>query len=170
MEPFLALDLVHVLAALVWLSGGAVLALILLTAHRDRSARQRALPEIALIGRRVLQPAAAITLATGLLLAAGPTGVASEAWLILGAALVLLSLAAHPVLLAPALAQAEDSPEAAVRALGLAGLDLAAQAAVVVLIVLRPGWTEAFILAGLAACLALAVALLRSLGDTAQPV
>lgn len=168
MSLFLALNLVHFLSALVWVSGGAVLALILLVAGRDPDAGRRAATEAGVIGRRVLRPASVAALATGLLLAA-PTGDLGEAWLLLAAALVLGTLVARPLRLEPAFAgAAEGAPDAVARALGLARLDLLAQAAVGLLMVLRPGWTEASILAGLLACLLLAAALLRSLGET-QP-
>jgi hypothetical protein len=163
----LYLDLAHAVAAIVWLTGGAVLALIILVAGRDPGASLRAVGEAEVIGRRVLAPAASATLATGLLLA-GPAGLEAEAWVVLGAVLVLGSLVARPLVLAPAFARAagQGTAIASGRALGLALLDLTAQAAVVGLMVLRPGWTEAAILLGLLACLLLAVALLRSLGES----
>lgn len=167
MDLLLALDLAHALSALVWLAGGAVLALILLAARRDPAAALRAVAEARLIGRRVLRPASAATLATGLLLAA-PRADLGEAWLLLAAALVALSLAARPLRLEPAFAEAaaRGTPAATARALRLARLDLLAQAAVGLLLLLHPGWTEAAILAGLLACLLLAAALLRSFGET----
>jgi uncharacterized membrane protein len=162
----LYLDLAHALAAIVWLAGGAVLALILLAARTPDTAR-RAAAEAELIGRRVLAPASAMTLVTGLLLAM-PAGLGGEAWVVLGSLFVVGSLAARTVLLAPAFADAtsKGSRAATGRALGLALLDLGAQGATLALMFLRPGWTEAAILAGLVACLLLAVALLRSLGES----
>lgn len=166
----LFLDLAHAAAALVWLAGAAVLALILVVAGRDPGASRRAAAEAEVIGRRVLAPASALTLVTGLLLV-GPAGLGAEAWVVLGSVLVLGSLVARPLLLAPAFARAAEqgTGDAAGRALGLARLDLAAQAAVAGLMMLRPGWTEAAILAGLVLCLLLAAALLRSLDDLVLP-
>ena len=70
MDLFLLLDLLHALSAIAWLAGGAVLALILLTAARDDASARRAVPEADLIGRRVLRPAGLAALMTGLALAA----------------------------------------------------------------------------------------------------
>lgn len=167
MDLFLALDLAHALTALVWLAGGVVLALILLAAGRDPAAGLRAVAEAGVIGRRVLGPASAATLGTGLLLAA-PTGNLGEAWLLIATALVLATIIARPLGLEPALdeAAAKATPAATTRALVLAQLDLFAQATVGLLMLLQPGWTEAAILAGLLACLVLAAALLHSLGET----
>ena len=169
MDLLLALNLVHALGAIAWLAGGAVLALILLFAGGRPDAALRAVPEAALIGSRVLRPTGAVTLATGILLAT-QAGLAFVPWVILASALVAGSLLAHPLLLAPALAEAEatGAPAAIRRALDRARLDLLPQVAVLALMVLRPGWFEAAILAGLAACLLLALALLRSLGEASQ--
>jgi hypothetical protein len=84
----LFLDLAHAAAALVWLAGAAVLALILVVAGRDPGASRRAAAEAEVIGRRVLAPASALTLVTGLLLV-GPAGLGAEAWVVLGSVLVL---------------------------------------------------------------------------------
>jgi hypothetical protein len=167
MDLFLSLNLLHALSALIWVAGGAVLALILLVAGRDPAAGLRAAAEAGVIGRRVLRPASTATLASGLLLAV-PAGALGEAWLLLAAAMVLGSLVARPLRLEPAFAEAaaQATPTATARALGLARLDLLAQAAVGLLMILQPGWTEAAILAGLLACLVLAAALLHSLGET----
>lgn len=162
MDLFLLLDLFHALSAIAWLAGGAVLALILLSAARDDAATRRAVPEADLIGRRVLRPAGLAALLSGLALAA-VAGLALQAWVILSAALLLGTLAARPLLLAPAFAHAARHPNAAPQALALVRWDLAAQLATLALMIARPGWTGAAILAGLATCIALALALLRSL-------
>lgn len=161
MDLFLLLDLFHALSAIVWLSGVTVLALILLTAARDEAASRRAVPEAELIGRRVLRPAGLATLLTGLALAV-IAGLATYAWVLLSAAILLASLAARPLLLTPAFARAAQHPDTAPHALALIRWDLAAQLATLALMVARPGWTGAAILAGLATCIALALALLRS--------
>jgi hypothetical protein len=137
-----------------------------LAAGRDDAAALRAVAEAELIGRRVLRPAAVLTLLSGLVLAVH-AGLAFEAWVWLSAALLLGSVAARPLVLAPALAAAASRKEAAAahRALGLVLRDLGAQAGVLVLMVAKPGWTGAAVLLGLGVCLALAVALLRSLSD-----
>ena len=162
MDLFLLLDLLHALSAIAWLAGGAVLALILLTAARDDASARRAVPEADLIGRRVLRPAGLAALMTGLALAA-IAGLALQAWVILSAALIIGSLAARPLILAPAFARAARYPDAVPQALALVRWDLAAQLATLALMIARPGWTGAAILAGLATCIALALALLRSL-------
>lgn len=169
MDLSLALALVHTLSATAWVAGGAVLALILFVGRRPDTAF-RAAPEAALIGRRVLRPPGAVTLATGIVLAA-QAGLALAPWVIPASVLVAGSLLARPLLLAPAFAQAQatGAPADVLRALDRARLDLLAQATVLGLVVLRPGWSEAAILAGLLACLLLAVALLRSLGEASQP-
>ena len=83
--------------------------------------------------------------------------------MILSAALIIGSLAARPLILAPAFARAARYPDAVPQALALVRWDLAAQLATLALMIARPGWTGAAILAGLATCIALALALLRSL-------
>lgn len=166
MDLSLALGLAHSAAALAWTAGGLVLALILLAARRDPEAARRALPEARLIGRRVLGPLGLATILTGAPLAA-LLGLGAEAWVLLGAALVLAGLAARRLWIEPALALAEAGRAPVGRALRLAALEPAAVAAAVALMALRPGWGEAAILAGLLACLALALALARSLDDGA---
>jgi hypothetical protein len=166
MDLLLSLELGHAVASIVWLAGGAVLALILLAAGRDDAAALRAVAEAELIGRRVLRPAAVLTILSGLALVA-LAGLALEAWVWLSTALLLGALAARHLLVAPALAAARSrqDPAEAHRALALVLRDLSAQVGVLALMVAKPGWTGAAILLGLGTCLALAVALLRSLGE-----
>lgn len=166
MDLLLALSLAHALSALLWAGAAAVLAVVLLAAAGAPDAAPRAEAGAASVGRRALRPAALATLATGLALAL-PAGPALAPWAVLAAAVVLASLAARPLLLAPAFDRAPSGQEAeaAPRALRLALLDLLAQGAALALMALRPGWAETAILAGLLACLLLALALLRSLGD-----
>jgi hypothetical protein len=169
MDLILSLELGHAVASIVWLAGGAVLALILLAAGRDDAAALRAVGEAELIERRVLCPAAILTLLSGLVLA-GAAGAAFEAWVWLSTALLLGALVARRLVVAPALAGARQDAEAAHRALGLVLRDLGAQVGVLALMVVKPGWTGAAVLLGLGVCIALAVALLRSLSESdAQP-
>ena len=163
MDLSLAVQLVHALSALVWVAGAAVLALILLASRGDAAAELRAVPEATLVGGRVLLPMGLLALLSGAELA-GAAGQGLEAWVVLGAGLILASHAARLSLLAPATARAlaAHAPEPARRALRLSAMDLGAQAALMLLLALKPGWSEAAILVGLLACLFLALALVRS--------
>jgi hypothetical protein len=169
MDVFLVLGLLHVVGGVAWAASLLVVALILLAARRDDAAALRALPEVALLSRRVLRPAILVTLLTGLALAAA-AGLLAEAWVVLSTALALAALAAGALVVVPGCEQAAGMPRGAAlfrgrRALGQAGHSLAAQAAAIALQVLTPGWGGAAILGGLVACLALAAALLRETGS-----
>ena len=166
MDLSLLLQLLHALSAIVWVAGAAVLALILMASRGDDAATLRAVPEVALVGGRVLLPMGLLALLSGTALAA-QADLGLEAWVVLGSGLLLASHAARLHLLAPATARAlsAQSPEPARRALRLSALDLGAQAALLLLLVVKPGWSEAAILVGLVACLVLAVALSRNLAE-----
>ncbi|EYD74808.1 hypothetical protein Rumeso_03620 [Rubellimicrobium mesophilum DSM 19309] len=163
MTFLLALALLHIIGAIVWAASAAVLGLILAAARRDDDAAMRALPETAALSRRVLRPAILVTTLSGLVLALAG-GLLTEAWLILSTLLAAAALAADAMVIGPECRQAQEMPRGAAlvrgrHALGLAGISLGAQAGAMALTVLAPGWSGAAILAGLVACLVLAVAL-----------
>ncbi len=169
MDVLLALGLAHSVIAIAWTAASLVLGLVLLVACRDRDAQARAVAEASLLGRRALRP-----LGMGTLLTGGPfaalMGFASEAWVILGAVLVLGAALLRCAITEPAIADAQAGRSAPARALRLAAIDPLAALGTLLLMVLRPGWGEAAILAGLLACLLLTVALLRSLSEaTSRP-
>lgn len=167
MDLSLALSLAHVVSVLAWAAGALVLALILLAARSDAEARGRAATESGVIGAGVLRPASLVATLTALALVA-PTGLAVPAGTLLGALLVAATLAARPVLLAPAFARAARTPATAPEALRRTALDLAAQVSALALLVLRPGWSETAILIGLTACAALSVLMFRQLGEPVE--
>jgi hypothetical protein len=173
MDLFLALGLIHVVGGLVWAAAVLVLALILLAARRDDAALLRALPEVAGIDRRVLRPAILATVLSGVALAwAG--GLLSEAWVVLSTALGAAALALGARAVAPSCLRALEMPGQARlvqgrRALRLAGFGLTVQSAAIGLLIAAPDWAGAAILGGLAACLALAAALIRETAGDARP-
>ena len=168
MTIVLALALLHVVGALVWAAGVAILALILVAARRDEDAALRALPEASELSRRVLRPAILVTALSGLALAV-QGGLFAEAWVILSTTLAVAALVAEETVIGPECRRAAGMPRGAAllrgrRALGLAGFSLGGQAGAIALMVLTPSWSGAAILAGLAACLVMATALVREAG------
>jgi len=160
-----ALALLHVVSALVWAAAVVILALILTVARRDDDATLRALPETAELSRRVLRPSILVTTLSGLVLAVHG-GLATEAWVVLSTLLGLAALAANALVIGPECRRAQEMPRGAAllrgrHALRLAGLSLGGQAGAIALVILTPSWSGAAILAGLVACLVLAVALVH---------
>ncbi len=174
MTVLLALALLHIVGALVWAASAAIQGLILLAARRDDDAALRALPETAELSRRVLRPAILVTVLTGLALAV-QGGLLSEAWVVLSTTLAAVAYMAEATVIGPECRQATGMPRGAAllrgrHALSLASVSLGAQAGAIALMVLTPGWSGAAILAGLVACLVMAVALVREAEAVESPV
>ena len=176
MDLLLALEFLGVVAGLAWVGAAIVLALILLTVRRDDSddAVLRAAAEMVLLLRRGLRPAMLTTiLSLDALAWAG--GFAGEAWVDLATALALAAWTLARNSVEPACAGALQMPQGAApsqarHALGLARTGLWLQLGALAVLMMAPGWSEAVILAGLGACLCLAIALGRGLGEGAtQP-
>lgn len=174
----LLLKFVHISAAILWIGGGFTLLLTgMLRQGRASADELLALIRIvAFLGPRLFMPVSLITLASGvaLLFLAGwgwqaftVLGLAGVAFTALFGALILGPSADRAVKLAGDRGASAALPELR-RIFRLAKLDYAVQFAVVFLMVVKPGWGEVAVLAGLGAVLVLAaLATLRPLGQPA---
>ncbi len=176
MDFFLALGLINVLGCIVWIGAAIVHSLILLTIARrgDDDSSLRAADETAVLDRHAIRPAMLVTiLSTGIL--AWASGLAGEAWVILGAGLTLAAWAWGCCAVEPACGLALQMPKGnapfqARHALRLARVGLGLQGAAMAALLLTPGWSEAAIMAGLLTCMALAAALvITPEGASEQP-
>jgi uncharacterized membrane protein len=149
--PFLALKLVHVLAAIVALGANVTYAMWLSAAGRDRDRIVFAIEGIRRLDRRLANPAYVVLLLTGLgMVATGAYrfGVAGMHWLDLAVALYVATAIVGIALFAPAirhqLAEAQRDPASAryaalarrTRLLGYA--TIAAVVVIVTLMVTKP--------------------------------
>ncbi|TNC50173.1 hypothetical protein FHG66_09460 [Rubellimicrobium rubrum] len=174
MDLMIALEFAGIVAALAWMGAAAVLGLILLSADRDGDddAVLRAAAESALISRRGIRPAMSVTL-LALVVLAGIGGFVSEAWVLLSGGLSLTAWVVARRSAEPACDKAIQMPHGAApfqarQALRLLRGSLMLQLGALAALILTPGWSEAALLAGLAACLGLAVALARGMGEGAS--
>ncbi len=174
MDLLIALEFSGIVAALAWMGAAAVLGLILLTADRDGddAAVLRAVAESALISRRGIRPAMSATL-LALVLLACIEGFAGEAWVVLSGGLSLAAWVVAQRTAEPSCDKALQMPPGAApvrarQALRLMRGTLGLQVGALAALILTPGWSEAAVLAGLAACLGLAVALARGMGEGAS--
>lgn len=169
MDLYTLFKTLHILAALVWVGGGIGLAIAGFLALRLGSAALLlAIGRlVSLVGPRVFLPASLATLVFGLLMV-WTGGLALEAWLVLGLLGTLATalfgqfvlkprsetaafLAADPVRRAQAITVTAGL-------LRLAAFDYVLLVSVVVLMVAKPGWGDASLLAGLAAAAGTAIA------------
>lgn len=79
--------LLHVVGAIVWLGGGAVIAVLLHRAMRDQpKAAEHLLPEIEALGNRLFIPASMVVLVAGILMVADGPWEFDQLWIVLGLA------------------------------------------------------------------------------------
>ncbi len=160
------LKFVHVCAALIWVGGGFVMVLGGIARARHASAEDQLahVRTVAFLGTRLFMPASIATLASGvaLLFAAGWGW---QPFTVLGLVGIVFTAAYGALLLGPSCAKAAHTAEAwgAVSALPmvrriyrLAGFDYAVQFAIIFLMVVKPGWQDVAIFAGLGAVITLA--------------
>jgi uncharacterized membrane protein len=160
------LKFVHISAALIWVGGGFVMVLggIARARHASPEDQLAHIRTVAFLGTRLFMPASIATLASGvaLLLAAGWGW---QPFTILGLAGIVFTAAFGALVLGPSSDKAAKTAEAwgAVSALPLvrrvyrlAGLDYAVQFAIIFLMVVKPGWQDVAIFAGLGAVVTLA--------------
>jgi uncharacterized membrane protein len=172
------LKFAHVSAAVLWVGGGfaTVFAGYILAGRGNAETQLSVARAIALLGPRFFMPASVVTLVSGLTL----LFVAGWGWqpfTILGLVGTLATSGFGMFVLGPTFArglQIEKTlgAQAAVAFLRktqrLAMLDYAVQFAIVVLMVVKPGWNDIAVLAGLGAIVALAVlATVRPMHHTA---
>jgi uncharacterized membrane protein len=160
------LKFAHVCAAIVWVGGGFVMVLGGIARARHASAEDQMahVRTVAFLGTRLFMPASIATLASGvaLLFAAGWGW---QPFTVLGLAGIVFTAAYGALLLGPSCEKAAKTAEAwgAVSALPmlrriyrLAAFDYAVQFAIIFLMVVKPGWQDVAIFAGLAAIVTLA--------------
>lgn len=151
MDTYALLKLVHIAAAIAWVGGASIITILLiLLMRRDDEDALRFLSHTTLLGNHVFVPLALTTILTGLTLAwLGGWGLA--AWTVLATATVAVTFTLGAAVLGPtaerclALWRAGDTPAAvdlARRAIRLTQFDIAAQWAIISLMVLKPGWTD----------------------------
>jgi uncharacterized membrane protein len=155
MDLYALLKLVHIAAAITWVGGATLMTVLLLALmRRDDEDTLRFLSYTSLLGNRFFVPVALITIIVGLVLAwLGGWGLA--AWTVLAAGTVAVTFTLGGAVLSPAadrclaLWRAGDTPaamELGRRVIRLTKFDLAAQWAIIALMVLKPGWTDPLLL------------------------
>jgi uncharacterized membrane protein len=160
------LKFAHVCAALVWVGGGFVMVIggIARARHASPEDQLAHIRTVAFLGTRLFMPASIATLASGvaLLFAAGWGW---QPFTVLGLAGIVFTAAYGALVLGPASEKVAKTAEAwgAVSALPmarqiyrLAAFDYAIQFAIIFLMVVKPGWQDMAILAGLGAVITLA--------------
>lgn len=163
------LKFVHVVLAILWIGGG--MCLILLGGFIGRNAPPAAVMalvrHVALYAPRVFVPSSVLVLASGLALVL-VAGWAWEAWVVLGLAGVAFTALFGARVLGPladrAVAQADAGDEVLGARTGrqllrLARIDYVVQFAIVFLMVAKPGWSDAGVLAAVGVAVAGGVAL-----------
>lgn len=179
MDLYSVLKLVHVGAAIFWVGGASVLTLlvVILLNRGDDEATMTGVSYVALLGNRVFAPLGLLAIASGLGLA-WLGGWFPQAWTLIAVAVVACTFALGAAVLGPTCERAVkvwqdgDLPAAMTlgrRVLRLVVLDLGAQWAIISLMVLKPGWTDAS-LAVPAVLVLLGLAASRRRGAPAAPV
>jgi uncharacterized membrane protein len=166
------LKFVHVAAAVLWVGGGFAMILtgLLMTGRSSAEAQLALVRATTLLAPRLFIPVSIITLASGFALVF-VAGWGWQAFTVLGLAGVLFTAGFGMFYLGPACERAlkiEETQGAAAalpqvnRLQRLAMIDYAVQFAIVFLMVVKPGWQDVAVLAGLAAVIALSsIATLR---------
>lgn len=152
MDIYLIFKLVHVVSAVVWVGGATSLSLLafVVSGRGDDRATLALLSYTAMLGPRLFMPAGLVTLLSGgTLFWIGWTW---EAWIVLALGIVAGTFTLGAAVLGPACERVvklwEEGDEAgaivlARKALRLVKFDLAAQFAIVSLMVLKPGaWND----------------------------
>jgi uncharacterized membrane protein len=161
-----SLKFAHVVAATLWVGGGftTIIAGILLSGRSTAQTQLAIVQAVVLLAPRLFIPASVLTLASGVTL----LFVAGWGWqpfTVLGLAGVIFTAAFGTFVLGPscerALRLAEThSAETAIlplrRVQRLAMMDYAVQFAIVFLMVVKPGWSDFAVFAGIASVIALA--------------
>jgi uncharacterized membrane protein len=160
------LKFVHVCAALIWVGGGFVMVVGGIARAKSASPEDQMahIRTVAFLGTRLFMPASILTLASGvaLLFAAGWGW---QPFTIIGLAGIVFTAAFGALVLGPSCEKAGQTAEAwgAVSALPmlrriyrLAAFDYAVQFAIIFLMVVKPGWQDIAIFAGLGAVVTLA--------------
>jgi hypothetical protein len=153
MDLYSLLTLVHVGAAIFWVGGASVLTLlvVILLNRGDDQATMTGVSYVALLGNRVFAPTGMLAIASGLGLA-WLGGWFPQAWTLIAVAIVACTFVLGAAVLGPTCERATrvwqdgDLPAAMVlgrRVLRLVALDLGAQWAIISLMVMKPGWTDA---------------------------
>lgn len=167
MDIYTLLKFAHVLSAVIWLGGGFTMALL---AHQfarrpDPTELLGVIRLTAHLGPRLFLPLSVLTLLTGL----GATvvgGFGWPAWVVLGLVGIALTSVLGAVKLGPtserAVSLADTKGITAARRemqklLPLARIDFALHFAIVFLMVVKPGWQDIPLLAGIGTIVALAV-------------
>ena len=160
------LKFVHVCAALIWVGGGFVMVIGGIARARTASAEDQLahIRTVAFLGTRLFMPASIATLTSGVALQFA-AGWGWQPFTVLGLAGIVFTAAYGSLVLGPSSEKAAKTAEAwgAVSALPLArriyrlaAFDYAIQFAIIFLMVVKPGWQDVAIFAGLGAIVVLA--------------
>lgn len=160
------LKFAHVLAAVLWVGGGfaMILATVLMSRHAGAQAQMAVVRATVLMAPRLFIPISVFTLASGVALLF-LAGWGWQPFTLLGLAGVVFTAAFGALVIGPtferALTQEQTAgPEAALplvrRVQRLAAIDYSIQFAIVLLMVVKPGWSDLGVLVGLAAVLVMA--------------
>lgn len=167
MDHLTFLKFVHVCAAVLWVGGGfaMILAGFLLAGRSTAETQLSLVRAIVLLAPRLFIPASLVTLASGVALLV-LAGWGWQPFTVLGLAGVIFTAGFGALVLGPSCERAlklEQTHGARValpllrRTRRLASLDYAVQFAIVFLMVVKPGWQDFAIFAGLGIIVALAV-------------
>jgi uncharacterized membrane protein len=168
MDLYSLLKLVHIVGAILWVGGATIMTILVLLIDRRNDDRETmaAVTHLGLLGNRVFLPLSLLVILSGLILAwLGSWGFA--AWTVLAFVAVVGTSGLGGAVLGPTLERSialwkegRESEAIALcrRVLRLVKLDLAAQFAIIALMVLKPGWTDTALIVP-AACVAVGAAL-----------
>jgi uncharacterized membrane protein len=170
MDGYLIVKFLHVSAAVLWLGGGIALLVLAILADRARQ-REAFMAVIADVGKLapvVFMPGSVVVLLSGLAMI-WLGGIAWDAWLVIGIAGIAVTAGLGALVLGPSAERItrlvqEPGLESEALAEGrhllrIAKLDYVLQFTIVFAMVVKPGWTDAAILAGMAALVGLAAAM-----------
>lgn len=160
------LKFVHISAALIWVGGGFVMVLggIARARHARAEDQLAHIRTLAFLGTRLFMPASIATLASGVALLVA-AGWGWQPFTILGLAGIVFTAAFGALVLGPSSDRAARTADTggatsalpmARRIYRLAAFDYAVQFSIIFLMVIKPGWQDIAIFAGLGAVVTLA--------------
>lgn len=167
MDFYLAIKFLHVATAVLWLGGGLALMFLALLSRRagDREDLFTIIRLVTVLAPRVFVPGSLIVLVSGLAMT-WLGQLAFDAWLVLGLGGIAATIAIGMARLGPlsgritylvAKVEWEEAEATSDRLIRWARVDYVLQFLIVFAMVVKPMWTDAAILGGMALILALAL-------------
>jgi uncharacterized membrane protein len=168
MDVYTVFKFFHIAVAIAWLGGALAMVLLGILAERahDDGRLLTVIDQIVLIAHRIFVPGTGLVLLFGLLMVWTAGYAWGEAWIVLGfvgilvtgglGARVLTPLAEQVTAISATPSQRPEALAAAHRLLAIAKFDLVMLFTIVLLMVVKPGWSDWPVLLVVAAVLALA--------------